>query len=767
MPLDVRLDDTAVSEEVTVTASLLPERISESPASVVEVRAEDFAAYPGAPPDVALREVPGFALFRRSDSRLANPTAQGVSLRGIGGSGASRAAVLDDGVPLNDAFGGWVAWGRVPSASLDRAEVVRGGASSLYGGSALAGAIQLIRRVPDRSAVDAEASYGSFGTADVSAFAGGSLGPWRARISGEGFRTDGAVAVAPENAGAVDTPLSGRHGSGELRVERELENGTLLFASGSIYRDRRENGTPLQDNETQLEEARAGAEAPVAGGTASGRVYATWEDYSQSFSAIAADRESERRTSLQSVPSRAVGGTGQWSGTFGAHAVAAGVEGRDVLGESDETLFPFGGGTAYAAAGGRQLTGAVFVEDRIAAGARTTVVLGGRFDSWRNFDAFRSAGPDPGSAERHDLASRTETFFSPRLALAWRAGSDATLVASAYRSFRAPTLNELYRGFRVGNVVTLPNADLSAERLTGGEVGAVWTPAAGRVLARATLYWMEVSDPVTSVTLSASPDLITRAAGEPGQNAHARRRARRRDADRRGRDARRRLRVRGRRRARGRGSVPRRSRGPAGPAPAGDSASPRRPRSVFARRHRALRLAAVRGRPESASPRGVRDDGSHGERSARQRARGVRGVRERLRRALRGREDAGDDRGAGPDGPRRHEGQAGPLRERNILATANMFDRSLPASKRKTPRRAGAFRREWKTVQDLCDRDPFSEELEDVPEPPAEPVPVAPPAPPVDEPVPGADPDAPDSADEPDAPCVCEPVPPCDPVEPP
>ena len=510
-PAEVRVSEPTVAEAVTVTASRLPERVADSPSSVVEVRRDDFAAYPAAPPDVALREVPGFTLFRRSDSRTANPTAQGVSLRGIGGSGASRAAVLDDGVPLNDPFGGWVAWGRVPSASLDRAEVVRGGASSLYGGSALAGVVQLLRRPAGETSVDAEISYGSFATAAGSAFASGTSGPWRARVSGEGFRTDGEVAVAPDSAGPVDTPLAGTHGSGELRIERELgPAGALLFASGSIYRDSRENGTPLQKNETRLEEARAGGQAPVAGGTATARVYGTWERYEQSFSAIAPDRETERLTSLQTVPSSAFGGLGQWSAAFGAHAVAAGVEARDVTGESDETLFPFGGGTSYAAAGGRQLTGAAFVEDRVALAPRLSVVVGGRFDAWRNFDAFRSAGPTAPDAVAQPLPSRTETFFSPRLGVSWRASAETALVASAYRSFRAPTLNELYRGFRVGNVITLPNAQLAAERLTGGELGAVWTPAGGRMLARATLYWMEVSDPVTSVTLSATPDVITR-----------------------------------------------------------------------------------------------------------------------------------------------------------------------------------------------------------------------------------------------------------------
>jgi outer membrane receptor protein involved in Fe transport len=87
--------------------------------------------------DDALRQVPGLTLFRRTSSRTANPTTQGINLRGIGGSGTSRAAVLFDGISLNDAFGGWTYWSRVPQIAVEQIEVLRGGASALYGTGAL------------------------------------------------------------------------------------------------------------------------------------------------------------------------------------------------------------------------------------------------------------------------------------------------------------------------------------------------------------------------------------------------------------------------------------------------------------------------------------------------------------------------------------------------------------------------------------------------------------------------------------------------------
>ena len=114
-------------------------KLSEVPGSAVELSPEDISANAGLTLDDVLRQVPGFSLFRRSSSRVANPTTQGVSLRGLGASGPSRALVLEDGVPLVDPFGGWVFWDQVPRAELSSVEVFRGGESNLYGSDALGG----------------------------------------------------------------------------------------------------------------------------------------------------------------------------------------------------------------------------------------------------------------------------------------------------------------------------------------------------------------------------------------------------------------------------------------------------------------------------------------------------------------------------------------------------------------------------------------------------------------------------------------------------
>ncbi len=130
--LAVVLLPAAVAQDINVTANRIGTSQEDTPERIEVLSSRETDAIASLPVDQSLRLVPGFALFRRSDSRTANPTSQGVSLRGVGGSGASRALVLYDDVPLNDPFGGWVYWGRIVRQELSSLEVLRGGGSSLY-----------------------------------------------------------------------------------------------------------------------------------------------------------------------------------------------------------------------------------------------------------------------------------------------------------------------------------------------------------------------------------------------------------------------------------------------------------------------------------------------------------------------------------------------------------------------------------------------------------------------------------------------------------
>ena len=126
---------------------------------------EDIKQSPALVADDVLRQIPTFSLFRRTSSLASHPTAQGVSLRGIGPSGVSRTLVLVDGVPINDPFGGWVYWSRMPLESAERIEVVDGSTSSLYGNYAMGGVINFITEPAGaEDTFEMKAQYGSRNT---------------------------------------------------------------------------------------------------------------------------------------------------------------------------------------------------------------------------------------------------------------------------------------------------------------------------------------------------------------------------------------------------------------------------------------------------------------------------------------------------------------------------------------------------------------------------------------------------------------------------
>jgi outer membrane receptor protein involved in Fe transport len=512
--LRVVLRPPGFAERVTVTAARTETRLAETAASVVVLGEGELESAAALTVDDVLRQVPGFQLFRRTSSRAANPTAQGVSLRGVGASGASRAVVLYDGAPLNDPFGGWVYWGRVPRDGLSQVEVLRGASSSLYGSGALGGVVQFVPRRAEETQLRFETSYGTQRTADASLYAGTLQRGWELSLSAQTFSTGGYVLVEEGARGRVDTPAASRNAYGELYVGRSFERGLRLFARPSFYGESRRNGTPLQFNRTHVRQLATGATWETArAGLFHLRAHASTQVFDQSFTAVAADRASETLTRLQRVPAQGSGLSFQWSRAAGTrHALVSGLEWSEARGASDELVYLAGRASSLVGAGGRARTAGFYARDAIRVTDRLVVTPGARFDRWRNYRAQQTTRALTGARTVTTVVfgERDETAFSPQLSAVYRLSDALSVNATFARAFRAPTLNELYRSFRVGNVVTLADENLRAERLTSGEAGLLFNSARRGTAARANVFWMDVTRPVANVTLSVTPALITR-----------------------------------------------------------------------------------------------------------------------------------------------------------------------------------------------------------------------------------------------------------------
>ena len=482
-------------ETVVVTAYRSPLGSSDSPASTRVLSQQQLQQ--AAPPalDSKLREIPGFQLYRRSSSLVANPTTEGISLRGLGSTAASRSLVVFDDVPLNDPYGGWIHWEELPELAVRSVEIVRGGASDLYGSSAIGGVISVIPVRPTTTGLQALASGGSESMLDDGLLATVHHGPWSGLASGGLIATDGYILTAPDQRGPIDQPSNVHAQNGLTEVQHTLRPDGRIFLRSNVLNESRHNGTPDQWNATKLWRYAGGADWK----NWTLRLYGSDEHFRQTFSSVNAARTTEKLLRDAFDPADELGAALRWRQPIGGHGLAlAGADTHDVRAEDYEILKTGAGGFTDTAARQRQ-TGAwgelLFTPEQ------WTISGSARVDHFSNFNANQYSS----SAAPVALPSFSETVFDPRLGVVRRITPSLAWSASGFRAYRAPTENELYRSFQVGDQVTEANPNLRSERATGWETGLQADLHRWGSSLRGSYFWTQVNRPITSLTLSLTP----------------------------------------------------------------------------------------------------------------------------------------------------------------------------------------------------------------------------------------------------------------------
>jgi outer membrane receptor protein involved in Fe transport len=489
------------TDSITVSADRGLVGVSDSASSVAVLSQKQMENAPGLTLDDKLHEVAGFQLFRRTSSWTANPTTEGLSLRGLGSTAASRTLVVSDQVPLNDPFGGWIHWDEIPSLAIDEVKLLRGGAADLYGSSAIGGVVDVVPVVPaekPRLQLSADASGATENSALEDVLVAGVMRRLAMLGAFTGLSTGGYIPIAPAFRGTVDVPANVMEESGRvvLRTSAPVKSMSA-FLMGNVLNEARENGTLLQTNGTRLWRYVGGANASGSFGNAELRLYGSRESYRQSFSAIAVNRDSETLTKLQHVPLDEMGFVTQAARAL-THAVTAalGVDMRDVRATDDESAVANSAVTTTTSTSARQRETGGYV-DAIWQPKGWSVSGSVRVDSFRTFDARQVVS---NAATVAPLPELDELFASPRMGVVRRLSHGFELTGSGFRAFRGPTMNELYRTGQVGQQTTRANDALLAERATGFEFGGEEQGRVGRL--RATYFWTEVNRPISAVLLS-------------------------------------------------------------------------------------------------------------------------------------------------------------------------------------------------------------------------------------------------------------------------
>jgi len=526
--VEVRLRPS-YTEQLIVTATRLEERIANVPASVNVVTSEDIQQSPAVVADDVLRQVPTFSLFRRTSSIASHPTAQGVSLRGVGPSGVSRTLVLLDQVPFNDPFGGWVYWTRVPLMDTERIEIVDGATSSLYGNYAMGGVINIVTQRAEPRTIVFKPQYGNRNTPKMDLFASDVWGKLGVTFNATTFDTDGYTIVAEEERGSIDIPANVKYQTASGKLDYNPTDRVNLFFRGGIFTEDRSNGKIGEVNDTSWKFGSGGVGLRFADGSnIDARIFFDRQRFHSTFFAVppATPPRSQLNLTLdQNVPTNAVGTMLQWNRVFQArtltHVLSAGYDFRWIDGDSNEQTFALATGLRPLVdriSGGTQKIGGLFIQDIIELTPKVQVTGSVRFDSWRNYDAHNfetTIATGLPTANNRTLTDESDNAISPRGAVLYKATDRVSVWGSVSRGFRAPTLNELYRQFRVGQVLTLANEALGPERLTGVEAG-VSVAASERVTVRGTFFNNRVSNPIANVTIAQNNVPVTRGcAGAP------------------------------------------------------------------------------------------------------------------------------------------------------------------------------------------------------------------------------------------------------------
>ncbi|MBH0114187.1 TonB-dependent receptor [Novosphingobium sp. YJ-S2-02] len=496
-------NDETRAEAIVVTGQGLAPAPATPAYDVTVIERDQVLASPSGRIEDVLSSVAGFQQFRRSDSRSSNPSAQGVTLRSLGGNASSRALVLLDGVPVTNPFFGYVPFNALSPDRIGTISVTRGGGMGAFGTGAVSGTIAMTSAGPDEiGPLRGSALVNDRGETQLSATVAPRLGEgfvvagvqWD---KGQGFWTTPRDQRVDASARAAYESWSG-----SLRAVAPLTDTVEIQASALAYDDART---------LRFEGADSSASGQQASLRLVGRgewqfealAYAQAQDFSN---VVISSTRFVRALDQMKTPTFATGGKLELRPPLGdAHVLRFGADLRNVEGHLVEAPYSTFSGlqTAFRRAGGKQSDLGLYLEDDWTLG-QLVVTGSARLDRWTIRDGFYRELDASGALSqdtRHADRDGWDTNF--RGGVLWRANEAISLRASAYTGLRLPTLNELYRPFVVFPVTTNANAALKPERLRGYEAGLDLYPAKGIHLSF-TAFDNRLKAAIANVTLDAT-----------------------------------------------------------------------------------------------------------------------------------------------------------------------------------------------------------------------------------------------------------------------
>ena len=465
-------------DEVVVTASRTAERLRDVPASVSVVPAAQIKDTPAQGLNDTLRLVPGMNLTMIGPD-VGHPTAYNEGMRGLPTT-ETRFLVLMDGVPVNDPFFGYIQWNRIPLDNIDRVEIVRGGGSPLWGNTAMGGVVNVITRAPTSTELDVDAAGGSYGSYRASAYGAYRVSDQFALSLNTAFSGTAGYQTTPASwtsygsttlRSPVYTPTSFNARNVGLRADFEPSSDLTGFLVVNYHSNDQVLSTPIGLDSQQT-------------WTYSGQIKKTF-DNGGALTATAFHDDShfvtnnphllslttEYNSNVHTTPVNDTGGSLTWSQDLPTilKSYSLGVDVHAISGEDDAQYYLPSGALAVPTivGGGKQLFVGGFAEVRLEPVKRLEIAGSVRYQYYRNYDGVDTFPPAIGA-----IPASSKTSTDPRVNVRYALTDNLALRGAYYQSFRAPTLDQLYRTYADTTAgIYEGNPFLKPETLEGGEVG--------------------------------------------------------------------------------------------------------------------------------------------------------------------------------------------------------------------------------------------------------------------------------------------------------
>ena len=488
------LDENFVLDEMVVSATRSEKKLLDTAASVSVITDKDLNQMHINNLDEAFVKIPGVYVGRLSG--IGSTTSQTV-MRGV--NAANSVAVLVDGVQVNDSYNGSVTWSAIPVDMVKRVEVLRGPASVLYGGNALAGVINIITKDVDKTSVNLKLSYGSNNTQNHSLYvAGKASDKLDFNVNYEKKKTDGYITDPVLSSKAVFGAETTTTNTGAKKWiignkgKRQWDENTVGVGFKYHFDESKSLALDFTKNEYEYSYSaptsyfgddiikKAGTYFSTPGEKASNKYNMTYNDSENGWKAVVgySDQYKQHDTSISkatdsSKPNTRFSFDLQKNQTISANNNAVfGLNYRKD--KMDATVYKladkFNSDSKIAVdsmASGTNKSFSAYVMDEHKFSDRWTATAGLRYDKWSTDGRILL----PNKTEAINYDESTYDNWSPSASVMYKPEADSSVYLSWGKAFEAPSLYRMYSSSYSSNVYNIANPNLKPQKAETFELG--------------------------------------------------------------------------------------------------------------------------------------------------------------------------------------------------------------------------------------------------------------------------------------------------------